>query len=167
MENNRNDQNQKADKSTLKQNPGSKTGVHPEDSRRQNTQQQPTNSGDLRKDPMHKSDQPVSKNAPGDSSTESFNPKHQTPEHQNNQKSNKDQVTNKDSEQLGFRDPQKQDNTTPSGDDNPYAQKQQKNQVDGSVMVEDEDQNEAIISDAIETPSQEDSNPNFDQVRPV
>jgi len=166
MENNRNDQNQKADKSTLKQNPGSKSGVHPEDSRRQDTQQQPTNSGDIRKDPMHKTDQSGGQSNPGDQTPESFNPKHQTPEHQNNQKSNMGQVTNKDSEQSGSLDSQKQDNTTPSGNDNPYTHKQQKNQVDGSVMVEDEDQSEAIISDDIETPSQEDTNPNVDQVKP-
>ena len=162
MENNRKDQNQKADKSTQNQNQGSKTGVHSDDSRRQDKQQQTTNSGDLRRDPMHKPGQPEGQTRHDDQSgPESFNPKHQTPEHQNNQKSNKNQVTNNDSEQSGSRDGQKQDNTTSSRNETPNTQKQQKNPVDGSVMVEDEDENEAIISDDIETPSQEDTNPNF------
>ncbi|MDZ4707012.1 MAG: hypothetical protein SH818_01310 [Saprospiraceae bacterium] len=169
MENNRKDQKPEAENSNLKQHPGTQPrGLGNPES---NQFKKPTNSGDLRKDPMNKPNQSDGRKAPGDQSTpESYNPKHQTPEHLNNQKSNMDQVTNKDSNLSGSRDPEKQNNTTPSGTDNPYTHKQQKNPVDGSVLVEDEDQHEAIISDDMESPSEEDINtdqkPNGGQVNP-
>lgn len=94
--------------------------------------------------------------------SETIKPQDQTPEQLRNQKPNKDQVTNKDSDPSGSRDPKKQDNTVTSTTDRKDktltskpestmtdTKKQQNHNVDGSVFVEDEDE-AAVISDDVE-----------------
>lgn len=93
--------------------------------------------------------------------SETIKPQDQTPEQLRNQKLNKDQVTNKDSDPSGSRDPKKQDNTVTSPDRKDKTltskpgstmtdtKKQQNHNVDGSVFVEDEDE-AAVISDDVE-----------------
>lgn len=172
MENIRNDQNQKAtDKSAEQKVPVTKPTTKPqypqnpvagENSGKtdKSQQQNQTHTGEVRKDASNKPGDPAKTDQ--SSGSESFNPKHQAPEHQQNQKSNKDQVTNKDSDPSGSRDPKKQDNTVSSTTDRKDksltskaestmtdTKKQQNHNVDGSVIVEDEDE-AAVISDDVE-----------------
>lgn len=159
MENNRNDDNQhKMDKSKSNQGP-----KHADDAKNpnpahkadhtENRQQHQTQSNVGRKDSMD--------NTPGSDSTgqqtgsDSMNPRTQTQEHLQDQKQNKGNVTNKDSEPSVSRDAKKQNNTgaketSTSDTSNPYTNKQHNSNVDDeSVLVEDEDE-ASVISDDIE-----------------
>lgn len=96
------------------------------------------------------------------SGVETMQTQHHSPEHLQNQKPNKDQVTNKDSDPSVVRDPKKQDNTVTTAPDHKDktltskaettmsdTNKQQNHNVDGSVIVEDEDE-ASVISDDVE-----------------